>query len=243
MSRSLDGVEAILSGVDTGQRVRNAWTELIGLSHLGHMQVLVSPDSPICPKGWIGVLEVTDCVTATVPREGLKDEVEFALSHLTAEQAVSPQALLPYFPTMNEVLGPASLFYPEKFVPTADLAKVDEVAVEQLAPLIRDASPEDIVESGISNLSGTAFVSRAGGAVAAASGYRLWPNGVAHLWVLTSPHHRREGHGQRVATAAILQALTDGLLPQWRARTIESQLLAARLGLVKLGTQLSVRAT
>ncbi len=68
--------------------------------------MLVSPDSPICSKGWIGILEVTDCVTATVPRKGLKYEVEFALSHLTAQQAVSPQALLPYFPTMNEILGP-----------------------------------------------------------------------------------------------------------------------------------------
>ncbi len=148
MSRSPDGVEAILSGVDTGQRVRNAWTDLIGISHLEHMQVLVSPDSPICSKGWIGILEVTDCVTATVPRKGLKYEVEFALSHLTALQAVSPQALLPYFPTMNEVLGPASLFYPEKFVPTADLAEVDEVAVHQIAPLIRDALPKDIERAG-----------------------------------------------------------------------------------------------
>ncbi len=205
--------------------------------------MLVSPDSPICPKGWIGVLEVTGCVTATAPREGLKDEVEYALSHLTAEQALSPQALLPYLSTMKEVLGPAFLFYPEEWFPTSDLTKLDEVAVDELAPLIHDASPEDIEESGVSELSGTAFVSRAGGAVAAASGYRLWPNGVAHLCVLTSPHHRREGHGQRVATAAILRALTDGLLPQWRARPIESQFLAASLGLVKLGTQLSVRPT
>jgi GNAT superfamily N-acetyltransferase len=203
--------------------------------------VLVLPDSPICPNGWIGVLEVTGLVTATVPTEGLRDEVALALSRLSAEQAVSPQALLRYLSTMNEVLGPASLFYAEEFVSTADLTQVKEVAADELATLLDDASPEDVEQSGLGDLTGTAFVSRAGGAVAAACGYRLWPNGVAHLGVLTSPHHRREGHGQRVATAAILRALADGLLPQWRARRTESQLLAARLGLVKLGTQLSVR--
>ena len=230
----------MLSNEDPAHRVRKAWADLLGISQFVPMRVQVLPDSPICPRGWIGVLEVTDLVTATVPREGLKDEVELALSHLTAAQAVSPQDLSRYLPTMSEVVGPTSLYYPET-VPTADLTSVEEVAVDKLAPLIDDAPSEDVEESGVRGLTGSAFVSRVGGAVAAACGYRLWPNGVAHLGVLTRPQHRRQGHGQRVATAAILRAFTDGLLPQWRARTIESQLLATRLGLVKLGTQLNVR--
>jgi GNAT superfamily N-acetyltransferase len=235
---------AILSDVDTLQRVREAWADLIGVSHLERVQVVVSPDSPLCPKGWIGVLGLADSVTATVPRESLKGALEQALSRLTAEQAMSPQALLPYLPTTNEVLGPASLFYPDEFAPASGQTEVEEVAVDELAPLLHDAPLEDVVESGISELSGTAFVTRAAdGTLVAACGYRAWPNGVAHLGVLTVPHHRREGLGQRVATAAILRALTDGLLPQWRARLVESQALAASLGLVKFGAQLSVRPT
>jgi GNAT superfamily N-acetyltransferase len=233
---------AILADVDTFQRVREAWADLVGVSPLERVQVVVSPDSPLCPKGWIGVLGLAESVTATVPRESLKGVVEQVLCRLTADQAVSPRVLLPHLSTTKEVLGPASLFYPDEFALVSGLTGVEEVAVDELAPLLRNAPPEDVEESGISELSGTAFVTRAAdGTPVAACGYRAWPNGVAHLGVLTVPHHRREGHGQRVATAAILRALSEGLLPQWRARLVESQALAASLGLVKFGAQLSVR--
>jgi len=228
--------------VDTLQRVREAWSDLIGVSQLERVRVLVSPDSPLCPKGWIGVLRVADSVTATVPREELKGEIERALTRLTAEQAVSPQALLPYLPAVTKILGPASLFYTDDFAPASGLAEAEEVSVDELAPFLEGAPQEDIDESGISELSGSAFVTRtATGTLVAACGYRRWSNGVAHLCVLTSPHHRGEGYGQTVATTAILRSLADGLLPQWRARPIESQALATKLGLVNLGAQLSVR--
>ena len=230
------------SGVDTTERVSRAWAQLIGVSELQPVQVVVSPDSALCPKGWIGVLGLAGSVTATVPRETLKAEVEGALSRLTAEQATSPQALLPFLPTTAEILGPASLFYPEVFAPASTLIGVEEVTVDELAPLLHDTTGEDLEESGIAEISGTAFVVRAvDGTPLAACGYRLWPNGMAHLSVLTSHQHRKEGLGQRVATAAILRALANGLLPQWRARPIESQVLAVKLGLVRFGTQLSLR--
>ena len=114
--------------------------------------------------------------------------------------------------------------------------------MDEITPLLRDATPKDVDESRINHLSGTVFVTRAAdGTPVAAYGYLLWPNTVAHLCILTSPQHRGVGHGQRVATAAILRALDDGLLPQWRAGSSESQALAVRLGLVKFGAQLSVR--
>ncbi len=230
------------SAVETSQRVREAWAELIGVAHLRPVQVVVSTDSALCPKGWIGVLGLTGSVTATVPAEALKGEVEGALSRLTAEQATTPEALLPYLSTTTEIIGPASLFYADGFTPASSLTGVEEVAVDELAPLLIDTPQTDLEESGISELSGTAFVARAAdGTPVSACGYRVWPNGVAHLSVLTRPEHRGEGHGQRVATAAILRAIADGLLPQWRARPIGSQALAARLGLVRFGAQLSIR--
>jgi hypothetical protein len=101
--------------VDTLQRVREAWCALIGISQMERVRVMVSPDSPLCSKGWVGVLAVGDSVTASVPWEGLKGEVEDALWCLTADQAVSPAALLPHLRDMVEVLGPAVLLYPDDF--------------------------------------------------------------------------------------------------------------------------------
>jgi hypothetical protein len=228
--------------VDTGQRVREAWAELIGVSHLQPLQVVVSPDSPLCPRGWIGVLGLAGSVTATVPRKGLKGEVENALSRLSADQFTTSQTLSPYLPTMTEIRGPAGLFYPDEFAAAPSAMAVEEVTVDELAPLLNDTPQTELEESAIGELSGSVFLVRAtDGTPVSASGYRVWPNGVAHISVLTSPQHRGEGHGQRVATAAILHALADGLLPQWRARPIQSQALAKRLGLVRFGEQWSIR--
>lgn len=74
----------------------------------------------------------------------------------------------------------------------------------------------------------------------AACGYRRWRNNVAHLSVLTDSAHRQRGHARRAAAAAIRHALTDGLLPQRRARPVASQAVARRTGLVAYGAQPSL---
>ncbi|MHB8340030.1 MAG: GNAT family N-acetyltransferase [Mycobacteriales bacterium] len=67
-----------------------------------------------------------------------------------------------------------------------------------------------------------------------------WPGQLAHLSVLTDPAARRRGYAKVVAAAAIRDAEGAGLLPQWRARPLASQRLAASLGLVRVGDQISV---
>jgi len=50
-----------------------------------------------------------------------------------------------------------------------------------------------------------------------------------------------DGHARRAAAAATRQAITENLLPQWRARPPASQALARSLGLIELGAQLSLQ--
>lgn len=113
--------------------------------------------------------------------------------------------------------------------------------VGELVNLINAASREDLDESGIEHLSGSAMIVRSGRDVVAACGHRRWPNEVAHLSVLTHPQHRRVGHAETVARAAIQRAAAEGLLPQWRARVDASRQLAKKLGLTELGAQLGLR--
>jgi RimJ/RimL family protein N-acetyltransferase len=79
-----------------------------------------------------------------------------------------------------------------------------------------------------------------GGQVVAAAGYTTWPGRVAHLSVLTDPAHRGQGLAAQAGSAAAADALSAGLLAQWRARVPASIAVAARLGFVTCGSQLSI---
>lgn len=110
--------------------------------------------------------------------------------------------------------------------------------------MFRAVPPDDLDESGLAEVTDPVVVARAAdGEIAAACGYRVWPNGVAHLSVLADPRHRRQGHARRAATAAIARALDERLLPQWRARPRASRALGWALGLVEMGAQLGLEPT
>ncbi|MBL7253815.1 GNAT family N-acetyltransferase [Paractinoplanes lichenicola] len=98
-------------------------------------------------------------------------------------------------------------------------------------------SVEEDGEAGLEDITSAAFVVR-GKAVA---GYELWPQGTAHLSVLTAVAWRGRGWGRRVASAATADALANGLLPQWRARPEASRRVARALGFAELGKQVSIR--
>jgi GNAT superfamily N-acetyltransferase len=69
----------------------------------------------------------------------------------------------------------------------------------------------------------------------------LWEEQTAHLSVLAAPGWRGQGPGRAVASRAVAHALGAGLLPQWRARPVESRRVAAALGFRELGAQLSFK--
>jgi hypothetical protein len=223
-----------------GTPARRAWARLAGLDELRELQVVVDPASPLGRAGWIAILGLDGTVTAAVPRPELKEPVEAALAGLTADDATRPELVRPRLPATGDVLGPAWLSYPPPgYVPPALDGDVRPASPDDLASLFARVPRDDLLESSMDELPDPVFASRTpDGEVAAACGYRTWPNGVAHISVLTDPAHRRRGHARRAAHPALTHALDAGLLPQWRARPLASQALAARLGLVRLGAQL-----
>jgi GNAT superfamily N-acetyltransferase len=225
-------------GVEAAQE---AWARLLGLSRLEGSQVVVDPDSWLAPRGWIGILAIGTTITVSVPRPDLEARVHGALQGLTADGATTPEIVTPRMPPTRASLGPAALFYPPSRFAVSS-REHDEASSAELADLLAAASVDDLDESGIAHVDGPTFVSRASdGRVAAASGYRRWPNAVAHLSVLTHPAHRRQGHGRRASSLAVQHAIADALLPQWRARPIASQELARTLGLLAVGAQFSLQ--
>lgn len=79
----------------------------------------------------------------------------------------------------------------------------------------------------------------------ATAGYAEWQSILADVSVLTAPAHRRRGYAHAVAQLATNDAIDEGLIPQWRARTENSiaRRLAARLGYTEAGMYVSVTWT
>ena len=85
------------------------------------------------------------------------------------------------------------------------------------------------------------FVALDGEQPLAASGYRQWPGGVAHMGVVTIPAARRRGFGRKASLAAAGHATDNGLLVQWRSlwSNDASRQLGQSLGLSLCGRQFS----
>ena len=110
-----------------------------------------------------------------------------------------------------------------------------------LRAFLARVSAEDADESGLMDITSSAFVVRAGTGVVTAAGFRAWPGSAAHLSVLTAVEHRERGLARVVATSAVREVLAADLLPQWRARPEASRRAARALGFDELGSQLSIR--
>jgi GNAT superfamily N-acetyltransferase len=149
-------------------------------------------------------------------------------------------------PPSRQVLGPVLLFYaPPPFVPE-DPGGVELLPQHEIEALFARLPRGEIAESGLAEVTSPVLGSRApAGELAAVCRCRRWPNDVAHLSVLADPAHRRQGHAGRALAAAIRQALSRGLLPQWRAGAVASQAAASEavarsVGLVQYGAELSL---
>jgi RimJ/RimL family protein N-acetyltransferase len=222
------------------EAARQAWSRLAGIPLRDGLQVVVDPESPLGPRGWIAILAVGPTVAASVPRPELQKPVIAGLTGLAGDEATTPDVVVQRLPSARTTLGPAALFYPPPGF-TAASQQTAELSLQELAGLLAAVDANDLDESGMAHIESPAFVSRSSdGAVVAACGYRRWPNGVAHVSALTHPDHRRQGHGRRAATVAISHAVEHELLPQWRARPLASQRLALALGLVRVGAQFSL---
>jgi RimJ/RimL family protein N-acetyltransferase len=216
-----DVVDAVVS------RARRLWEELAGgpFPVAGEVHVIENPASRLCPPGWAGIVRLDDAVLVSAPTSETAD-----LLRRTLDPASLP---------VVDRLGPAQLAYLSEPATVVSDA-VEWVDKAQLLRLISAVSPDDAAESGIPRLQRAAVV-RQEGRIVAAAGWAPWPTRVAHLCVLSHPSVRGRGLATNVAAAATADALTAGMLPQWRARVGPSQRIAAKLGYRVLGEQVSLR--
>jgi GNAT superfamily N-acetyltransferase len=215
----------------------------------GAATVLVSPNSSLCPPGWAGVIVLGETALVTAPTERAAERLRRAAAELPPAALGDPDQLGRLVP-FEQVLGPATLAYlaADEFRPvlparpglrTAESA-LDEPAVKDL---LARASQADLDECGLAEVTSPVFALLDGDRVLAATGYRTWRNGAAHLCVLTDAAHRSRGLARATASAAVSHALAAGLLPQWRARPAASRRVAVALGFRELGSQLSIKLT
>jgi RimJ/RimL family protein N-acetyltransferase len=212
---------------------RSLWTALAGTPvafSSGSLTVVVSPNSLICPPSWVGVVVLGDAAIATAPEERSADRLRRAWTDIDhVKQAM----------TWVNALGPASLAYldPVEFRPTELAAGTGG----NLSTLFAAVDSVDLNESGVDEITSPAFTVTEGDRVVAAAGYRTWLGRAAHISVLVAPDHRGRGLATAVASAAVTDAIHNGLLPQWRARIEYSRRVARTLGFRELGAQLSLK--
>jgi RimJ/RimL family protein N-acetyltransferase len=221
------------------------WEGLAGApAGFGHLlRVAVSPDSRLCPPGWLGIVVLADAVIATAPTPGIAYIVQRALGTLPAG-SLTDAAVLSARLQVLDMLGPACLAYldPAEFRPHHGLVAVEQLLLDDddRRQLVASSGTEDVEESGITEITSPAFAVRERGAIVSVAGYRDWPGQVAHLSVLTITTARGRGLARTVASAALTYAIAHGKLPQWRARPPASRRVARALGFRELGSQVSI---
>ncbi|MBP0454195.1 GNAT family N-acetyltransferase [Kitasatospora sp. RG8] len=229
-------------------RARGLWEELasapVSFAPTGGVSVVVSPQSRLCPAGWVGIAALGDAAIVTAPGEDTARIVRDALAKLPVGAVTDADAVREVLPVAR-LLGPAALAYaaPDGLRPVPPGAPaVAQLPGEHpdLRSLEKLAGDEEAGEAGLDEITSPAFVVREGGEVTAAAGYRIWPRGTAHISVLTAPRHRGRGLARATGSATTAHALAAGLLPQWRARLPASRRAALALGFRELGAQLSV---
>jgi RimJ/RimL family protein N-acetyltransferase len=224
-------------------RARELWVHLAGADFTEDQRVAVSPQSRICPPGWVGVVAIGDDVFATAPDRAAAAVVGRALR---GSSGGPPDiGLLASRLPVAEILGPAVLGYlhAADFRPWAADVTIDRLGPDDpdLRQFLRAVDAAGREESGIVEITTPAFAVREQGRVLAAAGYRDWPCDTAHLSVLTTPAARGRGLGSAAASAAVAHAIEEGRLPQWRTRSQASRRIARALGFRELGSQVSVR--
>jgi hypothetical protein len=227
-------------------QARAVWERLAGLPVVfaSVLRPAVSPQSRLCPPGWVGLVVIADAAIATVPDADTAQIMQQALSRVPAA-SLTDLAVLNSELVITDVLGPATLAYLDSmdFRPPPGPASTEilDVSDPALAPLLSDTDARDLDESGIVEITSPAFVIREQDRIVAAAGYRDWPGQVAHMSVLTAVHARGRGLGRVAASAAVAHALRENKLAQWRARPQASRQIARRLGFQELGSQVSLR--
>lgn len=218
--------------------IRRVWAE-----RLGTTEATLEHDGATAVR-WDAV------PAATVVRIAGATVVGAPPSALDRLRGLAPSALLDPGSLMHALeghgptlFGAAELAYLDagSFLPapsrTASAARRDEAR-----HLLGSLPSAERDESGLEEMDRWWVVRESDGTLVAVAGCETWNDALAHLGIAVVPEARGTGAGAAAASAAITQALDDGLVVQWRSgvRNQASRRLGARLGAVPLGRQVTV---
>jgi len=245
-ARLIAGIFPIMPLAALTVRARTVWEVLAGVpvTFAPVVRVAVSPHSRLCPPGWAGLVVIAGAAIATAPDVNTRQTMQRVLGTVPAA-SVADATVLTRELVIADMLGPASLAYLDsaEFRPAPGQAAATglDTSSPALRQFLAETATSDLAESGIAEITSPAFVIREEDRIIAAAGYRDWTGQVAHLSVLTAANARARGLGGAVASAAVMHALDQDKLPQWRARPEASRRIARRLGFRDLGAQVSIR--
>lgn len=228
---------------DVPARALALWEHFARTKAEGPLTVAAVPDSRLCPPGWCGIIRLDGTTLATAPTEEFAEHMRAALAESSPAEHTDPEVLRASLPVID-VLGPATLAYLTRsgFRPRPTPGVVRRTAEDPAVKALLDkVGPEEAGESGLEGVEVPLFTLAERGVAVAAAGYKVLPEGVAHLCVLTDSERRGRGLARTVASAAVSDALARNLVPQWRARPESSRRVATALGFRESGSQLSLR--
>jgi hypothetical protein len=141
--------------------------------------------------------------------------------------------------------GELALYYLDE---PLDVAGSDSTVVSMHAPhaleLESQCPRDDVADAHLSLREHTyTLLAEEGHTPLAGAGYDVWNGLIADLCAITVPALRRHGLGAYISAVAVDDALTQGLIPQWRAGigNRAAHLTAQTLGFLLAGSVTSVR--
>jgi len=195
----------------------------------------------------VQLLRRNECLVVAAPPARIKF-VEEAIGDCSIDAVFSVnwlQRLLGQ--NAEKIIGPADVNYADsstfKYAANTQGAKLTEDDFHAYAALAASLTAIEVEQSGFSPDHFPAFGAFSNGVLCAAASYSLWEPSIAHIRVATHPDYRRRGFASAAVQSLAEEALSRGLILQWRAVSANSDSLAMaeRLGFRHYCSTLYVR--
>jgi len=188
-----------------------------------------------------------ECLIVAAP-PGMISSVEGATRDLSIDTLFSVNWLQQLCGRNTEkILGPAEVNYADastfKYLGTLQGRKLTNDDSQAYAGLAAALDVSELEQSGFSADRLPAFGAFSNGMLCAAASYSVWEPSIAHIVVATHPDYRRHGFASAAVQSLAEEALSRGLILQWRALSTNgsSLALAERLGFRHYCSTLYVR--
>lgn len=207
------------------------------------IQVVCTDEARLTRPGWCGVVVIGDSAVVVTPQKWPPLLDRLVGSTAVPATLTDPRYVEDVIGPLESSLGPADLQYGTvRAARSADVRGPLPLSDPLVERVLASAPRADRSEAGFEDDRMEAiFVALEGEQPLAASGYGRWPDGIAHMGVVTTPAARRRGLGRKASLAGAGHATDQGLLVQWRSlwSNDASRQLGQTLGLSHCGRQFS----